>query len=716
MVITLLYKNTLAKIRKSFGRFLSLFMIIMVGVGFLAGIRESTPDIVTSLSQYMNGQNLMNFQIVSTMGLTDEDVSALKSLKNIGAVTPSYSLDVLSHGKAIRVQAIEKTINTVKLINGRMPKNDTECVADSKYYKPGDKISITSDVSGKLKNTVFTVAGTAQSALYLSNEYGNTTVGNGTLYSFIFVDRENFTLDAYTDIYITAARAKNVAAFSNEYENIASQLNDELVKQKTKRENARYQEIYSKADAAIQDSENILNDEKSKGEKELDDAKAQLDANASKLSSAEKELSQNEIDLQNQITAQNAKFQAAKAQIADGMNQINTALQSSGITREQLDGKISELNTAIQSMKAQQNGLSADSPEHAQLDAQIKEYSASYQNLIQLRESVQNLNSQEKQLNQGIATFNSRISDAENKITEGKNELNQNQKTLDDGYAQYSDNLAEFNTKISDAEEKIQDAKTTLSKIAHPKWNIFGRNDVINGYANLKSAMNTINLIAAILPLFFILIVALMTSNTMARIIAEERTELGTFTSLGFSDESITSTYLLYVLSATVLGAIGGFFLGCAIIPKIIYSCFAYVLPPLIVHFNLTALLLILTAAVLLMTTVTVVFCHYELKDKPAYLMRPIPPKNGKTILLERVGFIWNHLSFTWKITMRNIFRYKQRVFMTIVGIAGCTALLLTGFGIKDSINGVAQKQYQEVIKYQDLMVLKNDAQNISGS
>lgn len=714
-MITLLYKNTFVKIKKSLGRFISLFMIILVGVGFFTGIRESTPDIINSLSQYMRSQNLMDFQIVSTMGLADKDVNALKALKNISSVTPSYSLDVLSQGKVIRVQAIDKSVNTVKIVKGRMPENDTECVADSRYYKPGDSINITSDVSGKLKNTIYTVSGTVQSSLYLSNDYGNTTVGDGKLYSFLFIDKSNFTLDAYTQIYITVAGAKNVAAFSKEYEKTTSELNDELIKLKPQQEDSRYREIYDKANKEIQDSEDTLNDKKANGEKELADAKAKLDSSALQLNNARKDLSKKESDLQNLIAAQNTEFQSAKAQIADGWSQINQTLQTNGITRDQLSDKINELNFVIQSLKEQQSALPADSQEYAQLGSQIQQYYITYQGLLQLESSIQSLTAREDQLNQGIDTFNAQIVSAENKIDSGKSELNENQKQLDNGYADYSNNLHDFNAKIADAETKIQDAKAKLSDIAKPKWTIFDRNDEINGYNDLKSATNTINLISAILPLFFLLIVALMTSNTMARMIAEERGELGTLASLGFNDGSIISTYLLYVLSATVSGTTVGFFLGCAIIPKIIYTCFPYTLPPLIVRYDITSLMLILAAVIALMTVVTVVSCRHELKEKPATLMRPIPPKNGKSILLERVGFIWNHLSFTWKVTMRNIFRYKQRVFMTVLGIACCTALLLAGFGIKDSINGVAQKQYQNIFTYQDLIVLKEETQVIRG-
>lgn len=715
MVIALLYKNTLLKIRKSFGRYLSLFMIVMVGVGFFAGIQESAPDVTAALSQYNSDHQLMDFEIVSTMGLTDDDVNALKSLDNVNSVVPSYSLDALDQGKAIRVHAIEESANTVQLIDGRMPEADDECVADSKNYSIGDKIQITGDVGEKLKNLEFTVVGTAESPLYLSYDYGNTTVGDGRLSSFIFINRDNFTMDAYTKIYITAEGTDNAAAFSKEYDDLASQLDNELTQFKPDRENARYQEIYNKAANEINDSETTLNTEKAKGEKELADAKAKLDANALKLQNAKEKLTQNEADLQRKEETQNAEFESAKAQIAGGWDQIHTALQNSGITMGELGSRITELNTAIQSMKEQQSALSSDSPEYAQLSAQINQYTASYQDLVRLQTSIDTLTARQDQLNQGIAAFNTQIAGAKKEIANGKAELAENEKKLNDGYTEYNNNLAAFNVQMAEAEAKIQDAQQKLSTIEKPQWEIFDRDSAAAGYSGLKSGTGTITSVSKIIPLFFILIVILMASNTMARIIEEERGELGTLTSLGLIDGSIISTYLFYVLSATVSGAAGGFFLGCTIIPKIIYTCFPYILPPLIIRYNITAFLLILAVTALLMSFVTVLFCNRELKQKPAALMRPIPPKNGKTILLEKIGFIWQRLSFTWKVTMRNIFRYKQRVLMTIVGIAGCTALLLAGFGIKDSINGVAQKQYGEIFKYSDLLVLKNETQTIGG-
>lgn len=515
MVIKLLYKNTLMKIKKSFGRYISIFIIVLVGVGFFSGLKQSSPDIIFSVDQYYKEHNLMDFKIVSNLGLTEEDVNALKSLKNIGNVVPSYSLDVLSEGKAIKIQSIENSVNTVNLIKGRMPKNNTECVADSKKYKIGDKITITNDTGNKLKSKEFTVVGTVNSPLYMSTDYGNTTIGDGKLYSFIFVNKDNFNMDAYTEIYVTSANTKNVTSYSKEYNNLISSLNTEIKKLKPERENARYEEIY---------------------------------------------------------------------------------------------------NTA----------------------------------------------------------------------------------------------------KIAAAQGKIDNAANELSKIEKPEWYIYTR-DNIPGYSTLKSATDTITSVAAVFPIFFILIVILMTSNTMARMIVEERSEMGTLTSLGFENTHIVSTYLLYVLSATVLGAITGFFAGSRIIPDIIFSTFSkFILPPLIINYDIISLLLVLAVSIALMTGVTLLFCRGELKQNPAALMRPVPPKHGQRIFLERIKFIWCNLSFSWKVTLRNIFRYKQKVFMTIVGVAGCTALLVTGFGLRDSIDGVAEKQYGEIFKYNATIVLKNETHDIN--
>lgn len=714
MVITLLFKNTIIKIKKSFGRYISLLTIILVGVGFYTGIQASAPDIIHGVDIYYDDYTLMDYKIVSTLGLTDEDVTAIMSLENVETVIPTYSLDVLDQGKAIKVHALENTVNKVKLTNGRLPQNETECVAASNTYNPGDRIIITSDVSEELKNTEFTVVGTIDSPLYMVDEYGNTSIGDGKLSSFIFVNRSNFTLEAYTEIYVVGTGMENVASYSKEYESLAKKLNTELVDIKPVRENARYDKIYNDAKNEIDENETKLNKEKLDAEKKLSKAKMELDENAEKLQNAKEDLIKGEKELQGEKEKRSKEFADGKAEIIKGYEEIDKALQRNGIKRAELNTKIAELNQALDGMKLQLNSLPKESPEYMQLSETIKQYSASYEGLKQLQSTLTTLSANETKLNNGLVTFQTEIDKADKDIADGKKEIRDNEKKLEDGYKEYNENLDEFNSEMKDATEKIEDARVKLSEIDKAKWYIFSRDSVV-GYSDLKNSADIIISVARVLPIFFILIVILMTSNTMARMIEEERGELGTLSSLGFHNNSIIATYLMYILSATALGVILGYFIGCNVIPGIIYTCFQFSLPPLVILYDIGSFIIILVLALALMATVTVVCCNKELKHRPATLLRPIPPKNGQTILLERVGIIWKHLSFTWKVTLRNIFRYKQRVFMTVIGIAGCTGLLLAGFGLKDSMNGVELKQYGEIFRYNELILLKDESKSISG-
>ena len=714
MVIPMLYKNTLKKIRKSFGRYISLFIMVMVGVGFFAGIQSSAPDMVLVADRYYKEHKLMDFKIVSSMGLTESDVTALKALDGVSSVIPSYSLNVLAQDKTIRLHALEDTVNKVKLIDGRMPKAENECIADSKNYKPGDKIKISEDVSEELKNDEFTVVGTADSVLYLADDYGSTTNGDGRLSSYVFINRDNFILDAYTEIYLTARGADKADAYSVTYDSLSKQLNDELVKMKPDRENARYQEIYSKADDEISENERKLKDEKDKGQKKLDDAKVELDDNNQKLKDGKAELNKNEAELKKNSEKQNREFASAKTKIADGWDKINSALNQSNIRQEELDTKIGELDYALNSMKEQAANLPEDSPEYLRLKETINQYTASYQGLMELKGSIDTLTANESELNSGIETFNTEIKKAEKEIQKGRKEIEDNEKKLKEGYDEYNESLNKFNTEMADAKKKLQEARTDLSEIEKPEWYIFDR-DAAVGYSDLKSDIDVVSSVAAVFPFFFILLGMLMASNSMTRLIAEERGELGTLTSLGYKDSSIIKTYLFYILSASGLGTTAGFFAGCRIIPPLIYMNFEYILPSLIIRYESITFAIILAVTLTLMTLLTVITCRRELNQDPAVLMRPVPLPNGQTIFLEKIRPFWKHLSFTWKVTVRNMFRYKKRAFMTIVGVAGCTSLLLVGFGLRDSMRGIAQKQYGGIFRYGNMMILKEETKKING-
>lgn len=761
MVIHLLYKNTFLKIKKSFGRYISLLVIIMVGVGFYAGIQITSPNVTRIADNYFQDHKLMDFKIVSSMGLTDDDVNALKQLDGVNDAMPSFSLDVQSKGNAIRIHAIEDRVNTVRLIEGRMPQSDTECVADGRNYNIGDIIEITDNVDEKIKNENFTVVGLIDSVLYLSEDYGGTSIGNGRLSSFIFINRGNFILDAYTEIYLVVETTHN-AAYTDEYKAMIAELDNALVSIKSNRETARLNGILNDAIAIIEDNETELNEEIVKAEKEFADVKKELDENAQNLkegketgitefANAKRELDENADLLQNgkneiaeseallneSIETQNAGFDSARQSIADGWTEINSALAELEIAPDEIPQTIDNLDSIITDMILQLGFLPVDIPEYAALELAIMEYSTMLESLRQLQNSIVFLNEQEKLLNEGVAIFIAEIESAKSDIENAKIEIAEKERLLNEGYDEYYANLAEFYTEIADNEQKLNDgfdeynenlltfnteianafaeieqAKTDLSNIERPVWYISDRKAVI-GYNELESSIQIVAILAAIFPFFFILISMLMTSNSMARMIAEERGELGTLTSLGYKDRSIVFTYLLYVLSASGLGAVIGFFVGCKVIPPLIYANFVFVLPPLVLKYNMITFGIILAVTFALMIFVTIFACNKELRQNPASLMRPLPPKHGQHIFLEKISLIWKHLSFTWKITIRNMIRYKKRAFMTIVGVAGCAALLLVAFGLRDGMNGIAKKQYGEIIKYDVMIILENETQAI---
>ena len=239
----------------------------------------------------------------------------------------------------------------------------------------------------------------------------------------------------------------------------------------------------------------------------------------------------------------------------------------------------------------------------------------------------------------------------------------------------------------------------TKDSLKDNKWHVLSREEAFASYLILGSQYDQVTTIANIIPIFFIIIVALMTSNTMKRMITEERGEMGTLLSLGFSNLTVINTYLMYVLTATLCGSILGYFIGTLILPQIVYNCFPIFFPQITYHFDIKLLLLSVLVSSILMILVTVYACLNELKNKPAYLLRPVAPKNGKIILLERIYFIWNKLSFSMKITMRNIARYKNRVLITLIGTAGCCFLIMLGFALRDSIRNEGTKQYKDILK-----------------
>ena len=454
-----LLKNTFIKVKKSFGRFISLLMIVALGVGFFAGIRASSPDVISTIDTYYDEYNLMDFKIVSTMGLTNYDVEELEKLEYVDKVVPSYSLDALSNGEAIKIHSIENDINQVTLIDGRMPENSSECIADSKYYNVGDIITLSTDVSDTLKNNTYTVVGTCDSVLYIYKDYGISSLGNGKLASYIFVPKDNFILDYYTEIYLTAKNTKDAETYSDEYEEHFSNLENELLVLKPIQETKRYEQILDEANKEIADAENELEQAKKDGQEELNKAKDELDTNREKLNNAKSEIDSNTAELNNNKKNAEKEFEDAEEQISNGWDEINTALSTYNLTLDTLDANILQLEQTLQTLNENLSMLDSNSIEYTELSATIKQYEEMYNGLKELQTNITNLETQEETLEKNIQQFNTEIEDAEEEIESAKSEIATQEKTLQDGYAEYEEELENFNNEIKEAEVEIQKAK-----------------------------------------------------------------------------------------------------------------------------------------------------------------------------------------------------------------------------------------------------------------
>lgn len=712
----LLYKLSFQKMRKNIGRFLSVLFIVALGVGFFAGLRETTPDIETTLDNYYDEHNLMDFKIVSTGGLTEDDVNSLKELENIEKVVPSYSVDALINGEEIRIHAIESEINNVALEEGRMPQSNNECVADSTKYQLGDALQITKlSQEGILTTTTFTVVGLAKSPLYLSRQMGIASIGTGELESFIYVPKENFNSEYYTEIYLTATGSLAEIAYEEDYEEVTNKLLAELEELKPIRETKRYEEILEEATIEIRKIEQEASSEIASAEEELNNALNEINQGRNDIESAKSELSKNESALNEEEQNGLTEINNARTIWQESYNTFLNSLNTMGLTEDSLQSTMDTLNTQITNLTEILSTLTEDDPNYATTKAALDNLNVQKANLETLITTKETLDASKTEIDNNEAELKKQIASARNEIASARSEIAANEEKLNAAYEKYLTGLNALNEQKSEVEKEIAEARASLEEIEKPEWYLLDRNDN-NGYSSVWDDALKVDAIAGIFPIFFIVVVALMCFNTMNRMVEEERGEIGTLSSLGYGSFRIINGYLFYIFFATVIGVTIGLLIGYTLIPNVIYSIYNanYILPKLQINIKLLPFFIIILITLGLMSLIAIISCLKELKNAPATILRPASPKAGKKVFLEHIKFIWKRLSFTGKVTARNMFRYKKRIIMTVLGVVGSTALLLTGFGLRDSISSLADLQYGKINHYDALMVFQNTFTNLT--
>ena len=637
-------------------------------------------------------------------------------------------------------------MNRAKLIQGRWPQNDSECVTEqgkiiSSDMKIGEVFTLSSgkdeDIGESLKSKQFTVVGFVETPYYISFERGNSTIGSGKINYYMMIPQDNFQLDYYTDIFLTVKGASALACYDDAYTNVVEPVKTALEDLSGAREQARYDEIMNEANGKLADGKKKLADAESEQKQKLGAAMDKINDAQKKIDGGEKDLNKNEARFNREIKKAKAKLNKGYADLAASEKEYKKQYAAFKETKKQaetafaeaqkkIDAALSEISKQEAALNALKEALKNPALTDEQKAALAAKIAAGEQALsaakAQTQAAIQALAAQKKQLSDAESTLKktrkllnstkitldknkqllvSKERSGRKKINEAKEELADAKQDLTDGRQEYDDKKRESDQDIADARVKISDAEKDISEIEMPEWYVLGR-DTNPGFVEYGQAADRMDAIALVFPVFFILVTALVCLTTMTRMIDEQRIYIGTLKALGYSKFSIAAKYLIYAAAASITGSVAGVLLGFQIFPTVISNAYAimYTLPPVITAFNTSYAVISILFAVLTTTLTAWAACYKELKAPPAALMRIKAPKPGKRVLLERIRFIWSRLNFTQKITARNIFRYKKRFLMTVLGIAGCTALLMSGFGLMDSISSIASRQFDELYQY----------------
>lgn len=393
---------------------------------------------------------------------------------------------------------------------------------------------------------------------------------------------------------------------------------------------------------------------------------------------------------------------------------LNSQLEQAQQTLDNLNSQYSQALSQLEESKAQldsaQSELDAKKAEgQAQLDsalAQIQSGRTALENgkselETQKNEGYNKLTEAQNSLNSAQSQYDDGVKELEKQKTEG-------QQQLDEAQEEYDKKKSKADEKFAEAEEEINDAQKELDKLSTPEWYVFTRDDN-PGYSSFSQNADRLDAVASVFPVFFLLVAVLVCVTTMTRLIEEKRTEIATLKALGYSNISIVTKFVIYALIAAILGSIAGTVLGVCSLPFIIYNAYKimFYIGDITLVLNIPSVVLGIAAAVLCTTVVSVVVCMRSLSHKPAEAMRPKAPKPGKRILLEYITPLWKRFSFTAKLTARNLFRYKSRLCMTVIGVAGCTALIVAAFGLLNSFDPLTKDQFETIYKYDAVIVPK---------
>ena len=760
-------KNQIRIIKKTKARFLSIFCIVFLGASFFAGLRQSPLIMKESMHDYLQTYKWNDLNYIATYGFDESIIQKVEKVKGVEAVDYGFRFDALmSYDEKANIgmtvysdDNFSKGVDLPELLKGRYPQKDNECLMDYQYIKKSslklnNQITLENDYGKK----EYKIVGIINDSRYVSNlERGTNSLGDGNNSGFILVlnqgnehmavPDELFNLHDQkpfcNDLRIHLKNENHLYEFDDDY--------DEYVKPINKKIKAILKDY--NLDFYNQTKEDALN-KIADGEKEYQDGLKQyqegMDAYQNGMNQyldGKKQYDQGYLQYQQGLK----EYQSGLKQYQVGLSQYQTGYQKyqEGLKQYQagyqtyLDyvEKVDQYDTSIQTVEAalsqfggyeQAKNIPSDSPYYQQAQTLIVSYDQLKQNESQIttlktqlpvikQELDQNktvldqTNAQLVQSKQQLDASNQKIKASKVlldqtgiKLADSKKQLDEAKNTLDSNLPQ----LEEAKVKLDQAQSDLNEAKQQVADLQKGKIITLTKNESA-AILSYSGNCDSISALSILFPVLFFLVAALVSMTTMTRMVEELRVQNGTLRALGYKKKDVIVQYLIYAFLATFFASSIGIVFGTYFFPSIIYYLYRIMMfdigAPTRIIFELATCIQTYIISVVIILFVTFMVCYKELQAVPAQILRPKAPKLGKRILLERITFIWKRLSFNQKVTMRNIFRYKKRFFMSVIGIAGCTALIVIGFGIKYSVSPLASEQYGNMWIYDGVVNYKDD-------
>lgn len=724
----MLVRSTLREIRTSLARYLAIFAIVALGVGFFAGLKDCKPSMLKTARDYVRDYRLYDYQIATSYGIDSHSVEIAEGFDGVREAEGSVQIDVMAEtgeGDSVALKSISlpTDINKLRLVSGRLPESPDECVVDNYSmatyeYSEGQSIRLSEEndkeTLKEFKNTEFKIVGTVNTPIYLDYQRGSTDIGNGSLTTFFFIPKEAYDVDYYTQLYVKLEGDEE--AFSSEYEDMLKAKESDM------------------EDLAADINDARREDARREAQDELDEKKKEYEGNLAEYESekanAETEIRKARNEINNGRRAINAKRNEINATISD----LNSKIKEGEEADKKLAAGIGEGEKNLRGLKVNKSDIEKGLAEYTKKRSEVETaHAAGYMDDASYNASIAEIDAGEKDLKSKLSDVNAGIKKAEDSLKEAEKtrktvadglakaraglgeanagldtlsskeaELSRAESELDSKEAEANAEFADAEKKLDDARDKIDEAQEKIDDMETGNSYAFSVTDN-TGYSSFDSNSSIVDNISKIFPVFFFLIAALVCMTTMTRMVDEQRTQIGILKALGYGNAAIAGKYLFYSGSAAFLGSIAGFLIGCKVFPAVIWNAYTmmydfsedvdFVFDPKLGLISLATALLCCMGA----TWLTI---RKDFKVASAELIRPKTPPAGKRILMERIKPLWSRISFLYKVSIRNIFRDKKRFLMMVIGVSGCTALLIAGMGIKTTIAEVANYQFNEISLY----------------